>query len=79
MEIKHIFWSYLEKFLVENIQIVNKKFIYSITNKGNHFVDAEKEKLKEVTEKIKQLVQKWNSVSRDKIVEHVYTQSRVNN
>lgn len=52
---------------------LNKKFVYTITNKGSDLVDTEKEKLKEVMEKIKQLVQKWNNVPRDKIVEHVYS------
>jgi len=52
---------------------INKKFIYMITDKGDKLVDLEFEKLKEVMEKIKLLVEKWNNVSREKIIEHVYS------
>lgn len=52
---------------------ISKKFIYKITTKGNEIINSETEKLKEVVEKIKQLVRKWNTVPREKIVEHVYS------
>lgn len=52
---------------------VNKKIIYQITDKGKNLADLESEKFKEVIEKIKLLVQKWNNVPRDKIVEYVYS------
>lgn len=52
---------------------INKKFIYMTTDKGDKLVDSELEKLKEVFEKIKLLIEKWNDVSREKIIEHVYS------
>jgi len=51
----------------------SKKFTYQITDKGKKLIDAEIEKLREVFEKIKLLVEKWNNVSRDEIIRYVYS------
>lgn len=49
-----------------------KQFSYTITEKGLQITEKIKVE-KEVVEKIKQLIKKWNNVSRQNIVEHVYS------
>lgn len=52
-----------------------KQFTYKITEKGLETTSNSKiEEKREVVEKIKQLVQKWNTVPRQKMIEHVYMQ-----
>lgn len=51
-----------------------KQFTYYITDKGDKLIVSKGEKLpKELIEKIKLLVEKWNKVPRTKIIEYVYS------
>jgi uncharacterized protein len=51
-----------------------KQFTYKLSDKGVKISEEiNLEKFKEVVDAIKKLVEKWNNVSRQKIVEHVYS------
>ncbi len=51
-----------------------KQFTYMITEEGEKLVNSKIDEMKEVAEKIKHLLKKWNNVPRAKIIEHVYSQ-----
>ena len=54
----------------------SKQFTYKISSKGNDFLSTSASDIMknlQTKEKIKQLLKKWNNLSRTKIVEHVYS------